>query len=252
MRIGTAFPALRSLPRDLQPAQVREAHVQDDRIHVVRLGKVQAIAAGPGEVRPEPREAGQLIFQLGELHLEPAIVRARVLGEDVQDQPASVDHLDREEPLEGLLLTRRQLVVSNEQVESRLRLRGHQLLRLALADVPVLVEVAAVLPFRSDDRGSGRLGERDELRERVLGVPAGVVASVDGDEEHLLGDRRDLDRGGAGHGNRTPDPLSSASEAAHTAPTSGGMDREPAETRLHDRWHAAVATATGRNDGGMR
>ena len=63
-------------------------------------------AAGPRQVRPQPGQARQLVLELGELDLEPALVGLRVLGEDVEDQPAAVDDLDVEQALEGLLLGR--------------------------------------------------------------------------------------------------------------------------------------------------
>ena len=59
---------------------------------------------GAREVCPEARQARQLVLELGELHLEAAFVGARVLGEDVEDQPAAVEDLDAEQALEGLLL----------------------------------------------------------------------------------------------------------------------------------------------------
>ena len=61
-------------------------------------------ATGPRQVRPEAGEPRQLVLELRELHLEATLVRARVLGEDVQDQPAAIDDLDVEERLEGFLL----------------------------------------------------------------------------------------------------------------------------------------------------
>jgi hypothetical protein len=61
-------------------------------------------AAGPRQVGPQTREARQLVLELGELDLEAALVGLRVLGEDVEDEPAPVDHLDREQLLERPLL----------------------------------------------------------------------------------------------------------------------------------------------------
>ena len=140
-------------------------------------------ALGPREVGPEPRQARQLVLELGELDLEAALVGPGVLGEDVEDQPAAVDDLDLDQLLERLLLRRRQLVVGDEQVEAGLGLGVEQLLGLALADVPVRVDVPAVLPLGAHDVGPRREGEVGELGQRVLGVPAGLGAGVDRDEE---------------------------------------------------------------------
>ena len=159
-------------------------------------------ALGPRQVGPQPGQARQLVLELGELDLEPAFVGLGVQGEDVEDQPAAVDDLDVEQLLERLLLGRRQLVVGDEQVEAGLALGRDELLGLALADVPVRVDVAAVLPLGADHLGAGRRRQVGELGERVLGGPAVVVAGVDGDEEGLLDGRGEVDQvgGHAGEG----------------------------------------------------
>ena len=108
-------------------------------------------------------------------------------------------HLDVEQALERLLLRGRELVVGDEQVEARLALGREQLLGLALADVPVGIDVAAVLPLGADDVRAGRHGEAGELAERVFGGPAGIVAGVDGEQECALGGRRDFDHGTGAH-----------------------------------------------------
>ncbi len=129
-----------------------------------------------------------------------------------------------EELLEGALLAGRQLVVGDEDAEAGLRLRREQLLCLALPHVPVGVDVAPVLPLGAHHLGAGGLGEGGQLGKAVLGVPAGVVAGVDGDEEHLLDGRGEIDRGGSGHGRehsrrdgrrpRADEPAASADDAS--------------------------------------
>ena len=166
-------------------------------------------APGPRQVGPEPRQARQLVLELGELDLEPALVGLGVLGEDVEDQPAAVDDLDVEQALERLLLAGRELVVGDEEVEAGLALRLAELLGLALADVPVRIDVAAVLPLGADDLGAGGRREVGELGQRLLGGPAGVVAGVDRDEERLLDGRGEIDRSGGAIGRRKDSPASS-------------------------------------------
>ena len=65
-----------------------------------------------------------------------------------------------------------ELVVGDEDVEAGLGPRLGQLLGLALAHVPVGVDVAAVLPLRAHDVGAGRGRERGELGQAVVGGPA--------------------------------------------------------------------------------
>ena len=80
-----------------------------------------------------------------------------------------------------------------------------ELLGLALAHVPVRVDVAAVLPLGADDVGARRGRQGGELGQAVVGGPAVVVAGVDGDEERLLDGRGEVDRlsGGSWPGQHT-------------------------------------------------
>ena len=157
-------------------------------------------ALGPRQVGPQLGQPRQLVLELGQLDLEAALVGLGVEGEDVEDQPAAVDDLDVEQLLEGALLGRRQLVVGDEDVEAGLALGRDEILGLALADVPVGVDVAAVLPFRADHLGARGRGQVGELGERVLRGPAVLGAGVDGDQEGLLDGRREVDQMVCGHG----------------------------------------------------
>ena len=116
-----------------------------------------------------------------------------VLGEDVEDQAAAVEDLDPEQALERLLLVGRQLVVGDEQREAGLRLGVEQLLRLALAEVPVGVDVAAVLPLGADHLGAGRVGQAASSASDSSAVQPAIVAGVDGDQEGALQRRGEVD-----------------------------------------------------------
>ena len=88
---------------------------------------------------PEPGQARQLVLELGELDLEPALVGLGVEGEDVEDQPAPVDDLDVEQALQGLLLA----LGGEELLDRRLGLL-ERLLR-GLRDLLDLEDVVAEL-----------------------------------------------------------------------------------------------------------
>ena len=92
--------------------------VADDasvRLQLRLAGSACADAAtGAREVRPHACQAWQLVLELRQFHLEPTLVGLRVLGEDVEDEAAAVQHLDREQLLERALLVRAQLIVRDE------------------------------------------------------------------------------------------------------------------------------------------
>jgi hypothetical protein len=98
------------------------------------------------------------------------------LREDVEDQRRPVEHLDVEFLLEVALLRRRQLVVEDDGgVVERLTL-GDDLLDLALADVGRRVAALQPLGGGTDDARARRTGEKRQLFERALGVPAAPEA----------------------------------------------------------------------------
>src|SRR5215213_4929563 len=71
----------------------------------------------------------------------------------------------------------------NPEVEPGLSVRGREFLGLALADVPVGIDVASVLPFGSDDLCPCGRGQIRQLGQGILGRPAIVAARVDGNEK---------------------------------------------------------------------
>ncbi len=148
-------------------------HLRDASPDDPPVGLQLALARAPGadpaaraaEVGPEAGQPRQLVLELGELDLEAALVGLRMEREDVEDEAAPVDDLDLEELLERALLGGRQLVVGDQDVEPGLALGRDEILRLALADIPVGIDVAAVLPFGADHVGTRRGGQAGELGE---------------------------------------------------------------------------------------
>jgi len=144
-------------------------------------------------VRPHPSQARELIFELGQLHLEAAFVRLGMQREDVQDEARPVDHLGVDGFFECALLGRRELIVGDHDRVCSLRLGRDQFVDFALTNVEVGVDVAAVLPLRTHDFGAGGVGQAGQLRDGFLGSPARVVARVDGNQEGALHRRGQID-----------------------------------------------------------
>jgi len=93
-----------------------------------------------------------------------------VLGEDVQDQLRPVDDAGLELILEQTLLGRRELVVDDQDLGSRVSVRLLQLVELPLADVRAGIGLRAVLHEprdRLDARGAAELLQLGELAVRI-------------------------------------------------------------------------------------
>ena len=92
-------------------------------LRLARAPGADAAVHAPGaealEVGPQAAHPGEVVLELRELHLELALGRVRVVGEDVEDHRGAVDHRDVERRLEVALLARRELVVAGDQVGAR-------------------------------------------------------------------------------------------------------------------------------------
>src|SRR5439155_16968731 len=106
---------------------------------------VHAARAEALEMRPQAAHAREVVLELGELDLELALGRVRVVGEDVEDDRGAVD--DRhvaELLLQVALLTRAELVVAGHDVGVERLDRLLELSELARAEIGVRVRVLAV------------------------------------------------------------------------------------------------------------
>src|SRR5207237_980222 len=106
---------------DLDPLQLA-ANLHDAVANDAPVGLELGLARPPRadaaaetlEVAPLPHEPRQEIRELGELHLELALARARALREDVEDQRGAVDHLAPQRLGDVALLAGRQPVAGDE------------------------------------------------------------------------------------------------------------------------------------------
>jgi hypothetical protein len=72
-------------------------------------------------------------------------VRARVLGEDLEDDLGPVEHPGLQIELEVSLLARTEVLVAHDHVEPALELHGAQLLDLAHSDEVPGIDLASAL-----------------------------------------------------------------------------------------------------------
>src|SRR5207247_1609222 len=124
------------------------------------------------EVLPHASHPRQVVFELGEFHLELALGRHRVLGEDVQDQLSPVDDARLERVLESPLLRRVELVVHEQDLRAGTAEGMLELLELSLAHVRAPVRASALLDQLRNGLDACCAGELAQLGELV-----GFVAS---------------------------------------------------------------------------
>ena len=130
---------------------------------------------------PQPAHPREVVLELGELDLQLALGRVRVVGEDVEDDRGAVDHRNVERRLEVALLTRRELVVAGDQVGARPLDLGLQLGELAAPEVAVRVGRLADLKHLTRGRDAGRAQQLLELGELVVALPGGLRRDPDRD-----------------------------------------------------------------------
>ncbi len=124
------------------------------------------LAAGrvlPHQMAPHAGEAGQQIFVLGQLHLEPPLAGGGPLGEDVQDEGRAIQHLDPQVLGEGPLLGGREVVVEDHQVGPRGLHKLFDLPHLALAQKGPGIGGSLVLQDSAHALSPRRLQQRLQL-----------------------------------------------------------------------------------------
>ena len=127
------------------------------------------------QVRPHAREAGEKVLVLRQLDLQLALARARPLGEDVEYEPAAVEHAHAQLLREDAHLARRELVVEDREVAAGVRDELLELGDLAAADKAPGVGRGALLQYGAHDLAAGRLDQRGELVHALVGRALALV-----------------------------------------------------------------------------
>ena len=156
-------------------------------------GAARATAGLARQVRPRSGQARQPVLVLGQFHLDRAFARARMAGEDVEDQRRAVDDLDlfAQRGFQFALLPGRQLVVEDHDVGAAFQ-HGHlQLFQLAGADEGGRIGRVQSLGHSADHRQPRRVGQKRQFLQRVLErQQARQPVQLDADEHCALSRRR--------------------------------------------------------------
>src|SRR5437667_8791587 len=163
---------------DLDPLQLA-ANLHDAVANDAPVGLELGLARPPRadaaaetlEVAPLPHEPRQEIRELGELHLELALARARALREDVEDQRGAVDHFDPQRLGDVALLAGRQPVVGDEEVGVSGVRRLADLVDLPLPEVGRRARRLPLLDAALDAAAAGRLDRPRRLPGRPSDLP---------------------------------------------------------------------------------
>jgi len=125
------------------------------------------------KMRPHRAEPWRRVLELSDLDLELRLLRRGAMCEDVEDQLAAIDDLDRgafarDFLFERLDLARRKLVVENDQRRLQRLRHLRQLFDLPLAEVGSSPRLLAVLHEFAHCPDAGRLGQRPQFGERIF------------------------------------------------------------------------------------
>ena len=147
-----------------------------------RADRARAARCGlPHEVRPHAGQARQQVFILRQLDLQLALARAGALGEDVEDQPRAVEHLDAELLGEHAHLRGAQFVVEDREVAVVALDDLPELAHLAVADEAARIGRGPLLDQHGRGLASGGLHERGELLHRDLARALGELHARGGE-----------------------------------------------------------------------
>ncbi len=131
-----------------------DAPAVDFELRFTRAARADA-AAQPRQMRPLARQARQQIFELCKFYLHLALVAARALGENIEDQLAAIDDAHFERRFQIALLRRRQVFVDDDEVGVAFLQGLLNFVDLAAADQSRRRDVFHLLAVLFDHGGAG-------------------------------------------------------------------------------------------------
>ena len=122
------------------------------------------------KVRPHPGQSRQDVLQLRHLDLHLAFARACALGEDVEDQRGSIQHLTVKDPLQVAGLRRTQFVIKDHRVHHPLFGQLGKFTGLAFTNEGGDMRSVELLRAFADDGGPGRCGQLGQFLHRFVHI----------------------------------------------------------------------------------
>jgi len=105
------------------------------KLRFARAAHADATDGLARKVGPHSGQPGKAVLELGQLNLQTTFVGLGPLGEYVQNNGGTIEHLYVKQLLEVTELCRRQFVIDDDQVVFERLLEGNDFFDLAFADV---------------------------------------------------------------------------------------------------------------------
>ena len=127
-------------------------------------------------MRPHTDQARQQVLILRKLDLKPALFCLRPLGENVENQPAAVEHLHAEFFAQNAHLRGREVIVEDDHCRLLRLYQLADLVHLTLADKGVRIGRGQCLQHDADADAARRFDQRAELFKALL---VGILFSIE-------------------------------------------------------------------------
>ena len=128
------------------------------------------------QMRPHTDQARQQVLILRKLDLKPALFCLRPLGENVENQPAAVEHLHAEFFAQNAHLRGREVIVEDDHCRLLRLYQLADLVHLTLADKGVRIGRGQCLQHDADADAARRFDQRAELFKALL---VGILFSIE-------------------------------------------------------------------------
>src|SRR5690606_5129893 len=132
-------------------------------------------SAEPGKNTPHSVKAGQQILELGEFDLKFTLFRYGAACKNVQYELTPVDDTDAEMFIQIAQLSRRKLMVANDEIDVERFDPSFHFVQLSFADVRCWMYVASILCHDFYDFPAGGMTERLQFFQCRLKMMVGMV-----------------------------------------------------------------------------
>ncbi len=136
------------------------------------------------KVRPHSAQPRQQVMKLGKFDLEATFLRARMLGEDVENELCAINDLRAEHRAQITALRGRQLIVKDHRADIIFFHAASQFFRFAFADEGTGIQGCLLADDAVCHIRAGRLRKQREFVERIVDKPFLLPAKLHAYQQH--------------------------------------------------------------------